>query len=301
VTDSCRAALRRFAGLVVVATVVATTACSSNKGAATTDTAGKVRVVAGLAPLAEVVARVGGDRVEVTNLTATGAEPHDLELSPRQIDAIAGAARVFYLGRTLQPAVAGAARRAGDRAVDLLPAADPDGDDAHVWLDPLRLAKIVDRVTTELAAVDDSDAAAFRRRGTEIRAELTALDAEYRVGLATCARRRIVTAHRAFGYLAVRYGLEQAPITGLSPEAEPDPRRLAELVDLVRSDGTTTIFTEALVSPKIAATLAREAGVTTAVLDPIESFTPRQVAAGASYFSVMRANLTTLRSALSCT
>jgi zinc transport system substrate-binding protein len=94
--------------------------------------------------------------------------------------------------------------------------------------------------------------------------------------------------------------LVQHGIVGVSPDAEPDPNKLAELTDLVKSHGVTTVFTESLVSPKIAETLAREAGVHTEVLDPIEGLSKAQIAKGATYVSVMRANLGKLRAALGC-
>ena len=110
----------------------------------------------------------------------------------------------------------------------------------------------------------------------------------------------IVTSHAAFGYLSARYGLTQEPIAGISPDAEPSPGRLAQLARLVNRDGVTTIFTEELVSPKVAETLAREVGVTTEVLSPLEGLTKRELAAGQDYVSVMRNNLHILERALGC-
>ena len=111
------------------------------------------------------------------------------------------------------------------------------------------------------------------------------------MGSRRCERRQIVTSHAAFGYLAARYDLEQVPLEGLSPEAEPSAKDLARLVDLVRTSGATTVFFETLVSPKLAQTVAREAGVETAVLNPLEGLTEDELAAGEDYFSVMRSNL----------
>jgi zinc transport system substrate-binding protein len=122
----------------------------------------------------------------------------------------------------------------------------------------------------------------------------------YRDGLAHCARRLIVTAHEAFGYLARRYGLRQEGVAGLSPDAEPDPERIAQLTDLARREGVTVVFTEELVSPRIADTLAREAGVHTDVLNPLEGLTDRERRAGANYITVMDDNLRKLRTALDC-
>jgi zinc transport system substrate-binding protein len=131
-------------------------------------------------------------------------------------------------------------------------------------------------------------------------ARLHALDGAYRRGLAHCTRRELVTSHEAFAYLAQRYGLRQIGITGLNPEAEPAPRDVQHVVDVVRRTHATTIFFETLVSSRIADTVARESGARTAVLNPIEGLTDRESAQHASYFTLMRANLATLRRALGC-
>jgi zinc transport system substrate-binding protein len=166
-----------------------------------------------------------------------------------------------------------------------------DAVDPHVWLDPGRLAAITTRIA---AALGNPSAAAA------VVAKLDALDADMRAGLADCARREIVTSHAAFGYLADAYGLEQVALTGLSPEAEPSPRALERLVDEVRTSGATTVFFETLVSPRLAETVAREAGVTTARLDPLEGLTKDEADSGADYASLMRENLAALREALGC-
>jgi zinc transport system substrate-binding protein len=108
-----------------------------------------------------------------------------------------------------------------------------------------------------------------------------------------------VTSHAAFGYLAQRYGLQMIAISGLTPDAEPSPQRLSELESLVRKDGITTIFSEVLASPALAETLAREAGVKTAVLDPLEGLSDGD--SHRNYLTVMRANLAALREANGCT
>jgi zinc transport system substrate-binding protein len=166
-----------------------------------------------------------------------------------------------------------------------------------VWLDPTRLATIATALAERLAQTDPDGADGYRDRARELGAELGALDGEYRTGLAQCQRHEIVTSHAAFGYLADRYHLRQIPITGLSPETEPTPVHLAAAAEEARRVGATTVFFETLVSPKVAETVARTIGATTAVLDPIEGLEPGSTD---DYVSVMRANLATLRPALGC-
>jgi len=250
-------------------------------------------VVASFYPLAYAAEEVGDGRVDVSNLTPAGAEPHDLELSPQDVAAIREADLVLLLGRGFQPQLEDAAG-GGQNVLRLLDTPDlglhPDGD-PHVWLDPLRYAKIVERIGQALR----EPAAAAR-----MQARLRGLDREYRTGLAHCERREIVTSHEAFGYLAERYGLEQVAITGLSPEVEPEPAKLQKVVELVQKRGVTTIYFETLVSPRIAETVARETGANTAVLNPIEGLTEDEISQGENYFSLMRTNLSTLREGLGC-
>jgi zinc transport system substrate-binding protein len=175
---------------------------------------------------------------------------------------------------------------------------DHGPEDPHLWLDPDRLATIADRVAADLAAIDAEHAGQYAAQADELRQDLVALDAEYTDGLADCERREIVVSHAAFGYLADRYDLRQISISGLSPEDEPTPQRLAEVARQAEEYGATTIFFEVLVSPRVAEVIAEQVGADTAVLDPIEGLAP---GSEEDYFSLMRANLTNLQAALGCT
>ena len=279
---------------VVIAATVACAALVSGCGGYGRDLDG-LDLIAGFYPLAWAAEEVGQGRVNVLNITPAGAEPHDVELSARDVERVRAANFVFLL-RGFQPALDEAAADA-DAAlvVDFLEVAEPrrvDGaTDPHVWLDPLRFAAIVERMGEELERPAPAELLVSRLR---------ALDRDFERGLADCDRRALVTSHAAFGYLADRYGLVQIPITGLSPEAEPSARDLERVVERVRASGATTVFFEKLVSPRLAETVAREAGAHTAVLDPIEGLTEEEGRRGENYLTVMRENLAALRRALGC-
>jgi zinc transport system substrate-binding protein len=248
---------------------------------------GKNSVVAAFYPLAYAAERIGSFHVE--NLTPPGAEPHDLELTPREVGRIVNASVVLYLSHGFQPAVSKAVEQARGRKVDVLAGLPLHGNDPHVWLDPLLFARIGTKI-----------GAALRRPSSGFVADMRKLDEAYRSGLRDCKRREIVTSHAAFGYLAARYGLEQVAITGLAPESEPSPQQLAHVVEVVRRTHATTVFFETLVSPRLAETVAREVGARTAVLDPIEGLTPDEQKRGDDYLTLMRGNLVALRKALAC-
>jgi zinc transport system substrate-binding protein len=287
-----------LATATLAAALAAAGACAATPG----PTSVSARVVASFYPLQFVAEQVGGARVSVTTLSQPGAEPHDLELGPRQVADVAEADLVVYLSG-FQPAVDEALHNADAPSLDAATAvpllnAATTGTDPHFWLDPTRLATRARAGAERLGVNDKAGAAGHRERARELSERLDQLDRDYTEGLRTCQAREIVTSHTAFGYLAERYQLEQIGITGLSPETEPTPRRLAEVAETARRTGATTIFFETLVSEKVAETIATEVGASTAVLDPIEG-----LARGATgdYFSVMRANLSTLRAALGCT
>jgi zinc transport system substrate-binding protein len=274
----------------IAAVVLALTGCGGSAAS------GRDTVVAAFYPLAFAAEQVAARGTDVVDLTRAGEEPHDLELSPRDVARVHDARLVVYAGHGFQPAIEDAVGSRSGASLDVLDHVQLRGTgddvDPHVWLDPRRLAEVTRAIAAALG--DPSRAAPLVRR-------LDALDRELARGLHHCARRTIVTSHAAFGYFAARYGLRQVALVGLAPEAEPSPATVSKLVDTVRATGATTVFTEPLVAPALADTVAREAGAVAATLDPLESLTPSEAAAGLDYFDVMRKNLAALRQALGCT
>jgi zinc transport system substrate-binding protein len=279
--------------IVLVLGVLVLAGCGSRS------TSGGRSVVAAFYPVAWAVEQIGGPTVHVHNLTPSGAEPHDIELTPQEVGEIQTAKFVFYLSHDFQPAVAEAVRAARGTTFDVLEGqtlspgvGDESGKtDPHVWLDPVRFAGIVRRMGVTLGRP---------AKGRALAARILRLDGEYRRGLAHCARHEFISSHAAFAYLAARYGLHMVAITGIDPESEPSAQKLASLAALVRRDHIQTVFFERLISPKLAQTVAREAGVKTAVLDPIEGVTPSEEKQGLDYLSLMRQNLQALRQELGC-
>lgn len=280
------------AGLLL--TAVGLAACGSTDTAA--GPAAEPTIVAAFAPLAYAAQQVAGDAVRVVDLTPPGVEPHDLELTASQVAEIADASLVVSVPG-FQPAVDDAvAQQAADRSIDATDGVALLGNDPHVWLDPASMATLGQAIAERLAADDPAQADDYRSRANDLAVRMQSLSAEFREGLAQCTSRTMVVSHEAFGYLAAANGMTQVGISGLSPEAEPSPARMAEVADVVREHGISTIYYETLVDPKVAQTIADETGATTAVLDPIEG-----LAEGTTYEEVMRANLATLRAGQQCT
>ncbi|MFK0065832.1 zinc ABC transporter substrate-binding protein [Streptomyces sp. NPDC091046] len=318
---------RRISGIAVTAATAlglgTLSACSSDSSAAgSTD---KFDVVASFYPMEYLAEQIGGDHVNVTTLTEPGQEPHDLELSAKQTAEMGEADAVLYL-KTLQPAVDEAIAQSGVKTkIDAatLTKLEDHGDvehdhggeehadehaeeehseggehalDPHVWLDPVKYAEIAEGVAESFEKADPDHADDYRKNAEALAKKLADLNTAYKDGLAKTDTKVFFTNHAAFGYLAERYGLTQEAINGLDPESEPSPARIKELQQEAKADGVTTVFYETLVSDKTAKTLAKDAGLKTDVLDPLEGITDKSK--GDDYLGVMQSNLKALETAL---
>jgi zinc transport system substrate-binding protein len=282
--------VRTRAALLVLALAVPLSAC----GTSASD--GRPTVVASFYPLEYVVRQIAGDEVRVVNLTAPGVEPHDLELKPRQVGELTDADLVVYESK-LQPAVDEAVEQNAEKqSLDVAPDVDLEEGNPHFWLDPLRLERAATAIEERLAKVDPDHADTFTANLATLRTTLTGIDQDFTNGLGNCERDVIVTSHDAFGYWS-RYGIESAPIAGLSPDAEPSAAHLDQLRTLIEKDHVTTVFSETLASPKMADVLSHDLGLASAVLDPIEGI---EKGRSADYVSIMRANLAAMQKANGC-
>lgn len=276
---------------------------------------GTIQVVASFYPLEWTVQRLAGDQADLTGLTTAGTEPHDLVLTPRARQALAGADLVLYLGSGFQPDVERAVGQLADEvdAVDLLAGLDligapgdlgkqplDGGRDPHVWLDPIRMSAMAAHAAQALVTADPGLTDLVTTRLAALQSDLAALHDELSASLGDCRRRTIVTSHAAFGYLADRYELDQVAIAGLSPDAEPDPATLRSVADEAARTGVTTVFFEEALPADLARTVAAEIGAGTDLLGALE-FDPRTaVGPGEDYLSVMRRNSAALSRGLDC-
>lgn len=274
----------------------------------------RLSVAVSFYPLEFLAERIGGDNADVWSMLPEGTEPHDVEPLASDVARLEHADLFFYNGLGLDAWAEDLAKglpktvhavRVTDGLTDLL-TLDTKRDrqfgafDPHVWLDGGLIQAIARDIGSNFAAADPEHAAEYGKRTAGLVAELRSLDERYRQELADCQRRDIITGHDAFEYLGWRHQLTMHPIAGISPEAEPSPRDLARLSDMVNELGITTVFFETLTSPELSETLAREAGATTAVLHTLEGITAEQRAANEDYLSLMKENLASLRTALDC-
>jgi zinc transport system substrate-binding protein len=271
---------------------------------------GEHTVVTSFYPLYFIAERVAGRYNDVVDLTPPGVEPHEYELTVRQVAEV-DLARVGFYEQGVAPSVDQA--MVNDSPGHALDVADVvqlarfdgaglgstrDDRDPHFWQDPTLMAEATRAFTSTMADADPTHAGYYRRQGVRLVRDLGRLDAAYAMTLRTCRTRTVVVSHDAFQYLADRYDLDVVPIAGLEPDAEPSLQRLDDLARLIRDHGVTTVFFETLASPALARSLADDLGIRTAVLDPVEGLS--SASSQATYLTLMRHNLAALARAGGC-
>ncbi|MYF64953.1 MAG: zinc ABC transporter substrate-binding protein [Chloroflexi bacterium] len=172
--------------------------------------------------------------------------------------------------------------------------------DPHFWLDPLRAITQAERIAGTLIEADPEGADVYRANLATLSSDLRALHAEFEAGLSSCVHREFVTSHAAYGYLALAYDLEQVPVAGLSPDAEPSPQRLASIADRINDLGLGAILVEPVLSGSYEQVLAAETGASIYTIHPMDGITQAELDEHGDYFGLMRDNLKSLRAAMEC-
>jgi zinc transport system substrate-binding protein len=277
--------------------------CVAGCGGTTTKTKdAKLQVAASFYPMGEFARQVGGQYVEVTTLIPDGVEPHEWEPTAQDLTRIKKAGLFIYNGG-VEPWATKAITAIGQDKVQALEAGHGlmtvhNRPDPHIWLSPRQAQKEVNAIRDALAQADPAHKEAYADNAAAYNAKLQKLDRQLANLAGTAKRKEFVTTHAAFGHLAADYGLKQLSILGISPEAEPSPAELTQLVNLVQEKDIKYVFFETLVSPKVAQTLAAETKARTLVLNPLEGLTKEERAAGADYVSLMEQNIKNLQLAL---
>ena len=271
----------------------------------------KLQITASFYPLYYFASRIAGAKADVYDITPAGAEPHDYELTPQDIMRIEGSRILILNGGGLEAWGDNIRQNLSQSDVAIINAGDGlttrdlvEGGknivDPHVWLSPVLAQEMADKIEKGLQAADPKNASYYQANAIALKADLQNLDNEYKTGLKECAGHDIITSHAAFGYLAANYNFTQISIAGLSPDAEPSSRQLADITNFAKANGVKYIFFESLTSSKLSQTLADEVGAQILVLNPIEGLTDEEAARGGNYFTQMESNLVNLKIALAC-
>lgn len=311
---------RKLTLLLIWLPIIAMLAACGTNHAAENGGEGKITVYTSFYTMYDFTAKIGGDRVTVTNMVPSGTEPHDWEPSPKTVAGLSMADLFIYNGggmeswaekviqsvktpnlhivETSKGLIHESAETAG-----VITGGDGEGHsdgarDPHIWLNPMLAKKQMEAIRDGLIQADPVNSEYYESNFNIYSARLDELDRAYREAVKSFSKKEIVVSHEAFGYLCDAYGLKQLAIEGIAGESEPTPAKMAELIDFVREHDVKVIFFEELASPKTAEAIAMETGVSTAMLNPLEGLGEESIKAGNDYFSVMEENLEALKEAL---
>lgn len=307
--------VNRLLAITALSFSILLTGCAEKKEAG----GDKLRVMTSFYPVYDFTLKVGGDKVNVKNMVPAGTEPHEWEPGTRDIASLEESNVFIYSGAGMEHWTEGVLKSLNNKDLVVVEASsgitlkegheeeeghkdEEDHDhgefDPHVWLDPKNAKSLMENIKEGLVKADPKNKSYYEANYQIYAEKLDKLDQSYQDTLTPLPNKSIVVSHEAYGYLCAAYGLTQVGIEGLTPDSEPDPARMAEVIDFVRENKVKTIFFEGLVSPKVAETIAKETGAKTQVLSPIEGLRDEELKAGEDYFSVMEKNLAALKEAL---
>lgn len=297
--------------------IVLLTACSTtpkNTSAVESKNDNNITTYASIYPMYDFASKIGGDKINLSTMVPSGTEPHDWEPTAMNITHLEEADVFIYNGAGMEHWVEDVLASLQNEKIIVVEASnnvdfikghshsekhqEDTTHDPHVWLYPLNAKIQMENIKNAFVEADPSNAGYYEANYKKYAAECDALDQEFKDTLAPLVNKDIIVSHEAYGYLSEAYDLHQIGIEGLSADSDPDPARMAEIIDLAKEKNIETIFFEETVSSKVAETIAKEVGAKTAVLSPIEGLSNEQESAGDDYFSVMRQNLDALKSAL---
>ncbi|WP_221932714.1 metal ABC transporter solute-binding protein, Zn/Mn family [Ferrovibrio terrae] len=246
----------------------------------------KLRVIASFSILGDIVAQVGGERIELVTLVPAMGDAHVFQPTPSDARAVATADVLVANGLNFEPwldrlvAASGFRGRRIVAAEGIAPLAlrsahDHDHkhdkpaksggriDDPHLWHDLTRMQTYIDTIAKGLAAADPAHAEAYRTRGAAYAAELRALDAwaASEIGQLSKEQRKVITQHDAFGYLAARYQIVFMAPQGVTTEAEASAEAVGRLIRQIKREKVQALFFENIANPRLIEQIAREAKV----------------------------------------
>lgn len=306
--------MKKIISLLLVIPMLFTIGCSK-ENESDQNSEGKIKIYTSIYPVYDFVKKVGGDKVDVTNLVPAGTEPHDWEVSTSDIVNLEKADMLIYNGAGIENWTDKVINTLDNKDIvyiktseglDIHKVSEEDSHsheedghshgsyDPHTWLSIKNAKKEMENIKNALVKYDPDNAKYYEDNYEEYAKKFDELDKKYSDTLGPIENKTIIVAHEAFGYLCSDYDINQEGIEGLTPDSEPDPARMSEIIKFAKENNVKTIFFEELVSPKVAETIAKEIDAKTEVLNPLEGLTEEQINNGEDYFTVMERNLEVL-------
>jgi len=296
--------MKKYISIVLIIAISLLVGCA-NDNTTKKDTDGKLVVYTSFYPQYYLAKEIGKDKIDIHSIVPNGVEPHDFEPSMKQIKEVQNANIVVYNGADMEHWIDKLLETIDKKEVDIINSSEfvelvklEGRPDPHIWLDPLNMDKIGLEIKNSLVKMDEKNQEFYEKNYAELSSKLQKLNEEYEAVLKDKKRDTILVSHSAFTYITEKYDIEQISVTGISPEEEPSPKVISELIDIAKTKELEYIFLETLASPKTADIIAEEAKLEVLTLNPLEGLTKKEENNGEDYISIMEKNLENLKKAL---
>lgn len=175
---------------------------------------------------------------------------------------------------------------------------DHGGVDPHVWLDPILSIELAENIKNSLSELMPKHASEFEENFTTLKTDLEKLDEEFKTTIEQAKTKYLLVAHSAYGYWEARYGIEQISISGISPTQEPSQKALKTIIEESQEHQISHVIFDQNLTSKVSEVIQKEIGAEALTLHNLESVTEENIENNEDYFSIMRANLKTIETAL---
>lgn len=291
--------------LIIIFTIITLliTGCSSRDISKESD-GDKLLVYTSFYPLYFLADEIGGTNIDLKMVIPSGVDSHDYEPSMKQLKEIEQAEIFIYNGadfeswadKLIGTIVDEEKTLKASEAVELI--SDNGISDPHIWLNPENMSIIGKKIKDRFILIDEKNKDEYEKNFNELSKRLITLDNQFMDELKNKKKDTILVSHSAFAYMAERYNFHQLSVAGISPEQEPSPRTIANIIEIVEREDYEYIFLETLANPKTVDIIAEETNLKTLILNPMEGLTEEEQNKGEDYISIMEKNLENLKKAL---
>ena len=267
----------------------------SNASKDNKDSSNKLKVYASIYPMYDFAKKICGDKADVYNMTSAGSEPHDFEITSKDMANLTKANLFIYNGGGMEHWVDTVKDSIKNlKYIETSSNIDNEGLDPHFWLSPIKAKKQMENIKNALVEIDSANADYYNSNYNYYTDRLDELDNHFRDILSNIKNTNVVVTHPAFGHFCKEYSLNQVAIA----RDEADPKAMYDTIAFIKNNDVKAIFYEDFSSSKLVDSIAKETGVKILTLNPIESLSEEYINAGEDYFSVMEENLISLTNGL---
>lgn len=255
----------------------------------------KLQIYASIYPIYDFAKKIGGEKADVYNMTSSGSEPHDFEITSKDMGNLTKADLFIYNGGGMEHWADTVKESINDlNYLETSYGIEKEELDPHFWLSPIKAKKQMENIKNALSEIDKDNAGYYNSNYNIYAARLDELDKTFRDNLSNIKNTNLIVTHPAFGHFCKEYSLNQVAIA----RDEADPKAMSETISFMKDNNIKAIFYEEFSSSKLVDSIAKETDALTYTLNPIESLSEEDIKNGEDYFSVMEKNLISLTNAL---